>query len=462
MLETSSTASPARPCPRPFWGVVTDAGFNRLTNVPVTFQVVKGGGVFKNGLPEVTANSDTDGRVSALLTLGPEEGVSNNVVEAHLAGIANSPVAAFTATARVAGDPAQTSVSGIVLDNSNLPVPGVRVQVEETNLSAFTDEKGLFKIAAAPVGTVKLFVDASTASRPGVWANLEFVLVTVPGRDNTVGMPIYLLPIDVPRGLYVDETTGGTLTLPEVPGFSMTIKPNSVTFPNNSRRGVISVTVVHTDKMPMVPSFGQQPRFLITIQPAGAKFDPPAQITFPNVDGLGAGEVTELYSFDHDLGAFVSIGPATVSEDGSVLASNPGVGILKAGWHSGGNPSPAGTPHDCGECYKIVNSQCVLLDNQVTITTPLDNPIPPDTAFATNFSFLSKIRITAQATLSPSGNASTLVWEVSPRLGKVRGEMPPDRRGLSFSFVPDPPRHKYGQGAAQSGANPYRMRWVQT
>ena len=102
------------------------------------------------------------------------------------------------------------------------------------------------------------------------------------------------------------------------------------------------MTVVHADKMPMAPGFGQQPRFIVTIQPPGVHFDPPAAISFPNVDGLGAGEVTELYSFDHDLGQFVAIGTASVIADGTVLSSDPGVGIIKGGWHCGGNPPPGG------------------------------------------------------------------------------------------------------------------------
>jgi len=56
----------------------------------------------------------------------------------------------------------------------------------------------------------------------------------------------------------------------------------------------------------MVPGFGQQPRFIVTIQPAGAVFNPPAPITLPNVDGLRPREVTEMYSFDHDIGSFVA------------------------------------------------------------------------------------------------------------------------------------------------------------
>lgn len=147
--------------------------------------------------------------------------------------------------------------------------------------------------------------------------------------------------------------------LPELPGFALEVAPGSVTFPGGSRSGTVSATLVHADKVPMVPNFGQQPNFIVTIQPAGAVFDPPARITLPNTDGLVPGEVTELYSFDHDLGQFVSIGPGSVSNDGSVVASDPGVGILKAGWHCGGNPASTGTPHNCPQCKVCNGSGCV-------------------------------------------------------------------------------------------------------
>ena len=133
-----------------------------------------------------------------------------------------------------------------------------------------------------------------------------------------------------PNCLFVDESNGGVLTL-EVPGFSLTILPGSATFPDGGKSGVVCVTVVHNDKIPLVPNFGQQPRFIVTIEPAGVLFNPPAPITIPNVEGLAPGEVTEMYSFDHDLGQFVSIGTGTVSQDGTIIASDPGVGIIKGG-----------------------------------------------------------------------------------------------------------------------------------
>jgi hypothetical protein len=108
----------------------------------------------------------------------------------------------------------------------------------------------------------------------------------------------------------------------------------------------------------MVPGFGQQPRFVVTIQPSGAHFNPPAEITLPNVDGLAPREVTEMYSFDHDIGAFVAIGTGVVSDDGRIIRSSPGVGVLKAGWHCGGNPSANGTAADCPTCQICTSDHC--------------------------------------------------------------------------------------------------------
>ncbi len=109
----------------------------------------------------------------------------------------------------------------------------------------------------------------------------------------------------------------------------------------------------------MVPGFGQQPRFIVTIQPAGTLFNPPAQITIPNGDALKPGEITEMYGFDHDLAMFVSIGTGTASADGTVIKSDPGVGVVKAGWFCGGPPTPSGGAGTCPDCQMCNGTECV-------------------------------------------------------------------------------------------------------
>jgi len=159
-------------------------------------------------------------------------------------------------------------------------------------------------------------------------------------------------------GALIDEQHGGTITLPDFPGFALEIAPGSVIFPGGSRSGVVSVTAVHNDKVPMIPNFGQQPRFIVTIQPAGARFDPPARMTMPNLEGFAPGQVVEMYSFDHDLGHFVSIGAGTVGDDGLTVRSNLGVGVVKAGWHCCGYPRYTGKPNSCPDCAPCVGEFC--------------------------------------------------------------------------------------------------------
>jgi hypothetical protein len=364
----------------PFVADVVDAGHNRAPNVPVTFSVKQGDGNL-GGATSQTVNTDSNGRAIAVLTLGTQIGNANNVVEATFA---NNPglAAAFAASARVPGVPANTAISGVVLDNSNNPIPGATIRLFQTNQGntnnlpvqvgtpVQSEAKGTFVIQPAPVGFFKLMADGTTAAGPKSYPTLEYDIVTIAGNNNTVGMPIYLPALDTTNKLCVDETHGGTLTLPQVPGFALTVLPGSATFPGGSRTGCVTVTPVNGDKVPMSPGFGQQPRFIVTIQPVGTSFNPPAPITLPNVDGLAPKSVTEMYSYDHDLGMFVAIGTGSVSSDGSVIVSNPGVGVLKAGWHCGGNPNSTGSAGTCPACQKCQGNSCAADPGQDGATVP--------------------------------------------------------------------------------------------
>ena len=360
--------------PLPFVVVVTDEGFNRLAGVPVTFTVRQGNGSI-NGVASIQTVTDSDGRALATLKLGTQPGQDNNVVEATFTGNTGFP-AAFTASGKVPGNPALTTISGVVQDNSNNPISNVTMRLFKTNQGTAnnqpveigtpvkTDAKGLFKITAAPVGFFKLMADGTTATQAGKqFPTLEYDIVTVAGQDNGVGSPIYLPELDPNAKLCVDATTGGVLKLSKSPGFSLSIAPGSATFPGGSKTGCVSVTPVNPDKVPMVPGFGQQPRFVVTIQPVGTTFNPSAAISMPNMDGLAPNAKTEMYSFDHDLASFVAIGTGTVSLDGSTIVSDPGVGVIKAGWHCGGNPNTTGSAGTCPECYKCEGNQCQPIKN---------------------------------------------------------------------------------------------------
>lgn len=161
------------------------------------------------------------------------------------------------------------------------------------------------------------------------------------------------------------KTVGGNedviLKIPGLAGFQMKVKANSVTFPDGSRTGTLIVSPVTADKLPMSPPGGAAtfgvPAW--TVQPAGTRFDPPIEVTLPNYEGRPAGDNVPIVQWDHDLGQYVAMGRATVSEDGAVLICDSGSGITKAGW-GGGPPTPPPkcqkSPPKCKDCEKIDTS----------------------------------------------------------------------------------------------------------
>ena len=148
------------------------------------------------------------------------------------------------------------------------------------------------------------------------------------------------------------------LTLPGLEGFKMIVKANSVTFPDGSRQGLLVISPVTADKLPMAPPAGGA-QFGVpawTIQPSGTRFDPPIEVQMPNATGEIAGDNLPVVQWDHDLGQYVPMGRATVSGDGAYLITDAGSGITKAGW--GGlcryDECKTSLPKEgCGDCKKV-------------------------------------------------------------------------------------------------------------
>lgn len=342
--------------------VVTDDGANVVKDARVRFTITKGAGELLGvGVTEGShiyeTTTDSDGRATAEYRLGFLQGLDAQRITATLLdaptdsdGNVLTITAGFTATGFVPGEPGLTRISGVVLDNQDTPIPGVTVRVDGSDpRQAVTDDQGQFTITEAPVGPVHLIADGSTATVVGEFPSLAYNIVTIAGVDNPLSAPIYMVKLDTENAVLAGSEDV-SLTLDRYPGFQLDIAKDSVTFPDGSREGLISVTAVNASKVPMAPPNGMQPQFIVTIQPAGARFDPVAKLTLPNVDGHAPGAQVEMYSFDHDLEEFVSIGLGTVSEDGSVVSSNPGVGVVKAGWHCGSQPGGNGCAHNCPIC----------------------------------------------------------------------------------------------------------------
>ncbi len=343
------------PLAQPLKALVLDADGNPIPGVPVTFTVTTGGGNIDGEAAAVRA-AGADGRARAVFTLGPAPGVVNHTVSATFEGLLGSP-ATFKASGLPVGDPADTAIAGLVLDNAQEPIPGATVHIEGTTLTAVTDAAGQFLLGDVPVGLVELVVDPAASPRPESFPPLAFETVTVAGQVNTLGQPVLLPFIDTAGSAVVGGEEDVTLTMDGVEGLSLTVFANSATFPDGSPTGVLTISQVHLDKVPMPPPNGSlfmPPAW--TIQPAGVIFDPPARITIPN-DGLPIGRVIDIFQFDHTLNEFINAGKGTISADGSIIVSDPGFGITRSGWGGCGLPPPPPTCADgCPECKKCDKS----------------------------------------------------------------------------------------------------------
>ncbi|HEX3153216.1 MAG TPA: IPT/TIG domain-containing protein [Candidatus Angelobacter sp.] len=353
----SQTGAPGQPLPEPLVAIVLDSGGNPVAGVPVTFTVEKGGGLLENSV-SATKVTDDDGRVAVVLSLAQEEGINNNVVSASFNGLTDSP-ASFIASGITPKNPANTMVTGIVLDNANQPIPNATASIKGTNLSALTDANGKFSIPGTPVGALVLFIDGSTSTRPETFPFLEFSMVTVSGQDNHLNGPIFLPPLDMDNSQVVGGDEDVVLTLKGNPGVAYTVFAHSATFPDGSTTGRLTLSAVHADKVPMALPNGTTPAIVGTLQPARVKFNPPIRIQVPNTSGLLPGQVAEVFSFDHDLEQFVSGGTARVSEDGSVIVSDKGFGLRVSGWHAVPPPPPPPRCVDGCKSDECMTRKCV-------------------------------------------------------------------------------------------------------
>ncbi len=181
-----------------------------------------------------------------------------------------------------------------------------------------------------------------------------------------------LPPLDPVNARAYDGTQDVVLTVDGIDGLEMVVKAGSMTradgtIPSPADPATIALNKVHFDKVPMPMPDGAAPPFAWTLQPAGAIFDPPVKITYPNMSGLPAGSIAYFLSFDHDINRFEIVATGHVTDDGFNILSDPGAGIVKAGW--GCNCLRYASVGDCegGKCVFTCKSLGALQGGVVTV-----------------------------------------------------------------------------------------------
>jgi len=259
-------------------------------------------------------------------------------------------------------------------------LPGVLVEVVSGTLtkSATTDVNGNFIVLNPPTGQVHLHVDASGVA--GNYGSLE-LLVTVGGGNTNITQSIVLPNLDNGQSVdvAVDGTgmTSGETTVgdPMVDGFSLTIPDMTTILLDGAVPSApvpINVTMVSSIDTPMPMPGNLNPAAFVTIQPPGASFDPPLDLTLPNLNNFPLGTLVDIWSFDHGDAAWVNRSEQTgtpgnpnrgmvVDIGGTTFIVATGV-ITEGGWHSGTIPVDL-------ECATTITGQVFTLG----APTPLPN-----------------------------------------------------------------------------------------
>ena len=328
-------------------------GLNGVANTPVTFKVIEGGGKV-NGADSVTINTVTTGYAQVRFDLGPQTG--NNFVEANFPG---NPSAAVTFSIfGVARTSQATSFTGLVLDNSNQPIQGATCNLTVSGVllpPTASDVNGRFSFAnISNAGPAHLYVNGLDATAvngqpvpPGSFPALAYDLVIIPNAENSLPTPVLLPPLNPNNARVYDGTQDVELTVEGIDGLKMIVKVGSMrradgSVPSVSDPAVVSLNQVHFDKIPMPMPDGVGPNYAGTLQPMGATFDPPVQVTFPNVFGLPPGTISSFLSFNHATNRFEIVATGYITADGSAFVTDPGSGISIAGWHGPRRPALGG------------------------------------------------------------------------------------------------------------------------
>jgi hypothetical protein len=330
--------------PRPLIAIVTDQLGNAVVNVPVNFGVMVGGGHFIGGGGSIEQTTDDDGRATVGYVSGAEPGPQQ--IRASFAG--NSGTAAIFLAQALESQGTDTIVTGLVLDQNLRALPNVLVRLggQETRTGAngrFT----LGNVAAGPHQLLEL-IGRDQINLPGRWPNITYDFDVLPGVVNQLGRPLFLPKVNAGVALPLDAnnvvTQDTSFELPVVggqPPIRVTARAGtSILFPPDVTDKRLSVTRIATDRVPMALEDGRATNLFISVQPAGAIFNQPLEISFPNLDGLAANSEVLLMSFDHDAGRYIKVGTGHVSEDGSRVQSDPGSGIRVGAWHALPPPPP--------------------------------------------------------------------------------------------------------------------------
>jgi RHS repeat-associated protein len=227
-----------------------------------------------------------------------------------------------------------TSLSGVVRDKENNPLPGVTVTIESSGQSAETSPSGSFSIQSPSSGLQKLIIDGrtipSSVSGPNkVYSKTSINVNIGVTQQNLIERPIYLCPLllDGSETPIPDDNTAVLVTSPHAPGVEIEIPAGMAVFPDGTSVGSISMGEISSEFASIAPVEYAVPDTVYALEPSGLKFKERVKLVVPNVNEFPAGMKMIIFSKNSDEGFWEVDALATVSDDGSRIETNDQEGI---------------------------------------------------------------------------------------------------------------------------------------
>jgi RHS repeat-associated protein len=236
--------------------------------------------------------------------------------------------------------PGQTVLTGLVRDENDKPVAGVTIKLggpTPTTLGT-TDAAGNFLVNLSIAGAQVFLVDGSTANTPMVsYPTIPVTTTITAGAVNTLGFTVYLHAQPVTQPLPVAPGTPTPLSFANLPNFQVTI-PAGVQIVGwdgqvNTQIGVRAVPLDRLAVPPLPPGVQAKTVYMFSFgKVGGGTPTQPIPVTLPNTIGAYPGQKITLWYFNEAPdgtapNAWQPFGLGTVSSDGKLIVSDPGVGI---------------------------------------------------------------------------------------------------------------------------------------
>ena len=227
---------------------------------------------------------------------------------------------------------ADTTLSGIIKDNNNNPLPGVRITIQNSGQMATTDSTGTFRIENPMSGDQKIVINPDLVPIEVLGSERKLFSTVVNysiGRTQlNVMPPIFLNPLILDGSqTIVQDSAESVVVSPHAPGFELVIPAGVAKFPNGQRSGEISVVEIPSNRLTIpTPDFAT-PDTVYALEPSGLKFDQPVKVTLPNPNNFAPGMNVLIMSKNSSTGMWEIDGVGEVSDAGDSISTKEGMGI---------------------------------------------------------------------------------------------------------------------------------------